>query len=416
MPVAGAIVSHTGGSEQDTTDAEGRFELFAEAGLHPVYGVFPDVYIRGSRLYISFSARTETDIEFYSMAGRKIMDFGTLIFEQGRHEVDCSHFFPAGSGTASGFLRIRTGNSTRVFRILQFSTGDGTEISLGSSVSAPLAKSTAAAQSGQIDVTKELLEDTTVDFAARDEDVGDIILRYPERITGVGAPPVYGAEVLFDGTRESLDANWQMWQSPWRIDQGLSATPVTWEMVDDPVDDGQVVSTIVTHDRKWYGREEIVTKKDYHDFQVHVEFNLAPGANSGVYLQNRYEIQVTDGGGVGHLYGEVDRTSDEYTGANNWNAYDITFRSARWDGDTRTKKAMLTMWWNGVRVHQNIEADSTHGMNFYGEEDQWFVPGGEPLGPSDQGLKFQNHGLIVRYRNIWILELDIEEEDTDFGY
>ena len=32
--------------------------------------------------------------------------------------------------------------------------------------------------------------------------------------TGVGTPPPDGATVLFDGTRETLDANWTYWDGP----------------------------------------------------------------------------------------------------------------------------------------------------------------------------------------------------------
>src|ERR1035438_5978913 len=34
------------------------------------------------------------------------------------------------------------------------------------------------------------------------------------------------------------------------------------------------------------------TKRTFHDFKLHVEFNCPPGENSGVYLRGRYEVQV----------------------------------------------------------------------------------------------------------------------------
>jgi hypothetical protein len=44
-----------------------------------------------------------------------------------------------------------------------------------------------------------------------------------------------------------------------------------------------------------YGAADIVTKKAYRDFRLHIEFLVPqPGGNSGVYLQNRYEIQIKD--------------------------------------------------------------------------------------------------------------------------
>ena len=56
---------------------------------------------------------------------------------------------------------------------------------------------------------------------------------------GVGAPPPAGAEVLFDGTRESLDANWIYWEGP----RFSSSMPIKWRIVDDPVDTGTAVMT-----------------------------------------------------------------------------------------------------------------------------------------------------------------------------
>jgi len=37
---------------------------------------------------------------------------------------------------------------------------------------------------------------------------------------------------------------------------------------------------------------ELVTDKKFEDFKLHIEFKVSPGANSGVYLRGRYEVQV----------------------------------------------------------------------------------------------------------------------------
>jgi len=51
---------------------------------------------------------------------------------------------------------------------------------------------------------------------------------------GVGAQPPPGADVLIDGTRETLDAKWTYWQGP-----GFkSSLPIKWKIVEDPVDKG----------------------------------------------------------------------------------------------------------------------------------------------------------------------------------
>src|SRR4051794_32338307 len=75
---------------------------------------------------------------------------------------------------------------------------------------------------------------------------------------GVGAAPLPGAEVVFDGSREMLDAKWTYWTGP-----GFkSALPIKWPIVADPVDKGTVVQTDdpVAAGGK-YGAADIVTKK-----------------------------------------------------------------------------------------------------------------------------------------------------------
>ena len=115
---------------------------------------------------------------------------------------------------------------------------------------------------------------------------------------GVGAKPIEGAEMLLDGSREMLDQKWKYWEGP-----GFkSAMPIKWKIVDDPVDGGTAVMTddpAAAGGR--FGAADIVTKKEYRDFRLHIELLIMnPGGNSGVYLQNRHEIQVLDGDNTPH--------------------------------------------------------------------------------------------------------------------
>ncbi|MFC1584717.1 DUF1080 domain-containing protein [Fibrobacterota bacterium] len=416
LPVEGAVVTQVGGQELDTTDTEGRFELFAQAGNGPLSQAFPVPFIKGNELFLAFERETLTEIEGFDVMGNKLFSTPLRKYVKGNHRVDLSVLFPDKSRTSVGFMRLRTGDKTRIYKIIQFSTADEPELKV--SPGWALGKPSAATQAGQIELTKELLQDKTVNYTETTDDLGDIVMEYPPRDPGLGAVPIYGAQVLFDGTETTLEENWEMWQSPWRIENSLEATPITWIWLDDPNGDERVIGSGELHNTDYYGRQDLVTRNDYRDFQVHVEFAVLSGSNSGVYLQNRYEIQIMDGGGVGHLYSEANRTSNEYSGTGEWNAYDITFRAARWDGDNRTQLALLSMYWNGVKVHENVEADQSYGQDYGG--DIGLVLGGEPVGPSDEGLKLQNHGSdngeMVLYRNIWLLELDIEEQDTDFGY
>ena len=61
-------------------------------------------------------------------------------------------------------------------------------------------------------------------------------LRKMPQGVGVGAEPIEGAEVIFDGTREMLDEKWTYWKGP----RFSSSLPIKWKIVDDPVDEGTV--------------------------------------------------------------------------------------------------------------------------------------------------------------------------------
>src|SRR5688572_20267216 len=145
---------------------------------------------------------------------------------------------------------------------------------------------------------------------------------------GVGAKPVRGAELYLDGSRKMLDDKWTYWQGP----RFAGALPIKWTIVKDPVDNGSAVnSNDPTAAGGKYGSADIVTKKEFRDFRAHVEFLIMKeGGNSGVYLQNRYEIQVLDGDstkhGLGAIINETGSPYYAYNGLGKWNAYDILFR------------------------------------------------------------------------------------------
>ena len=235
-----------------------------------------------------------------------------------------------------------------------------------------------------------------------------------DKAIGVGAKPEAGAETIIDGTRETLDAKWIYWEGP-----GFkSSMPIKWQIVADPVDKGTVV---MTDDRAAdggkYGAADIVTKKPYRDFRLHIEFNIMkPRGNSGVYLQNRYEIQVMEGDrtkhGLGAVINETDSPYDCFAGVGKWNAYDIVFRAARFKDGKLVEKPLVTMYFNGKKVHHNVAINQVWGGPNSGVDGG--NDGGKGITDTPQGLKLQCEGHDVRYRNAWIKELDIKEPNTDF--
>ncbi|MCC7374508.1 MAG: DUF1080 domain-containing protein [Verrucomicrobiales bacterium] len=232
---------------------------------------------------------------------------------------------------------------------------------------------------------------------------------------GVGAKAPKGADVVIDGTRQTLDDKWTYWQGP-----GFkSSLPIKWKIVDDPVDPGTVVMTDdpAAAGGK-YGAADLVTKKAYRDFRLHIEFLIMkPGGNSGVYLQNRYEIQVLDGDktshGMGAVINETPSPYHAYHGVGKWNAYDIVFRAARFKDGQRVEKAMVTMYFNGIKVHDRQTISQVWGGPNSGIDGG--IDGGKGITDIPGGLKLQAEGHDVRYRNTWIQELDLKAPDTDFG-
>ena len=231
---------------------------------------------------------------------------------------------------------------------------------------------------------------------------------------GVGTKPQKGAELYLDGSRKMLDEKWTYWKGP----RFAGTLPIKWTIEKDPVDQGTAVNANdPTAAGGKYGTADIVTKKEFRDFRAHVEFLIVkPGGNSGVYLQNRYEIQVLDGDstkhGLGAIINETESPYYAYNGIGKWNAYDIVFRAARFKDGKLTEKAMATVYLNGKKVHTNHSISQVWGgpnSGIDGGND-----GGKGITDVPGGLKLQAEGHDVLYRNVWIKELDLKKADTDF--
>jgi Domain of Unknown Function (DUF1080)/PA14 domain/Carbohydrate binding module (family 35) len=187
--------------------------------------------------------------------------------------------------------------------------------------------------------------------------------------------------VLFDGT--GLDA--------WEARAGGAAT---W-----PIADGSLESL----------GGDIRTKQKFGDVRLHVEW-LEPTyppevtgqqrGNSGVFLQERYEVQVLESFGKpaainegGSVYNKRAPDVNAATASNTWQTYDITFRAARFDSaGNKTANARITLVWNGVTVHNNVEINGGTGDNL-------------PEDATLQSIRLQDHGdagANPRFRNIWL--------------
>lgn len=109
------------------------------------------------------------------------------------------------------------------------------------------------------------------------------------------------------------------------------------------------------------------------------------GGNSGVYLQNRYEIQVLDGDTTSHgmaaVINETPSPYYAYNGVGKWNAYDIMFRAARFKDGKLVEKPLVTIYFNGKKVHKNQRISQVWGGPNSGIDGEMMVAKGSRIRP-----------------------------------
>ena len=154
----------------------------------------------------------------------------------------------------------------------------------------------------------------------------------------------------------------------------------------------------------------IVSKRRFTDHKLHIEFRLPlmadkrgqARANSGVYVQGRYELQILDSYGLeardnecGGIYKVAQPDVNMCAPPLQWQTYDITFHAPRFDGSgNKTKDAVMTVLHNGVPIHEDLilPAPTPGGVDYDAKK-----PG---------GVYLQDHGNPLWFRNIWAVELD----------
>jgi hypothetical protein len=167
------------------------------------------------------------------------------------------------------------------------------------------------------------------------------------------------------------------------------------------------------------GSGAIATKDRFGDVQLHLEFatpSPARGAsqdraNSGVFLMGLFETQILDSfenatypdGQAGAIYGQWPPLVNAVRSPGAWQTYDIVFETPRMEGAKLVRPATLTVFLNGVLLHNRKEA---LGPTVYRMVPQ-YVPGA-PDGP----IVLQDHGHPVRFRNIWLRRLGGYDQAT----
>lgn len=158
---------------------------------------------------------------------------------------------------------------------------------------------------------------------------------------------------------------------------------------------------------------DIVSKQEFGDCQLHVEW-AAPSVvkgesqgrgNSGIFLLGHYEVQVLDSyqnktyfhGQAGSIYKQYPPLVNAVRKPGEWQSYDIIFSAPEFNEiGLPVKRARATVLLNGVLVQNNVEIQ---GETSHDRAPHYIVI------PTKAGLKLQDHGDLIRFRNIWVRPL-----------
>ena len=164
------------------------------------------------------------------------------------------------------------------------------------------------------------------------------------------------------------------------------------------------------------GAGDIQTIDKFGDCQLHLEWsapdaiNLDEGqmrGNSGIFFQNRYELQVLDSynnrtyrnGQAGSIYKQAIPLLNACKHTGEWQSYDIVWKAPRFTKKGKLKSpASVNAFQNGVLVQDNFQLK---GETMYIGKPSYKAHGAT-------SIKLQDHGdpsEPISFRNIWVREL-----------
>jgi hypothetical protein len=200
----------------------------------------------------------------------------------------------------------------------------------------------------------------------------------------MGMVPPDNALVLFDGT------NFDQWQNP----KG-------WELLEGGV-------MMVTPKG-----EQLKSKQQFKSVQLHVEFRLPSmprsrgqgRGNSGVFVQDVYEVQVLDSFGLEGYYNECGALYKVSAPRVNaclppleWQTYDITYHASQYAGNgDLIALPRITVLHNGILIQDDREMPQ---ITAWKEVERLAPPPREP-----GHIILQAHGNYVQFRNVFLTEL-----------
>lgn len=205
------------------------------------------------------------------------------------------------------------------------------------------------------------------------------------------APPSDAIVLLGDDLSE-----WVAWDG--KIHDEHGSIPPGWEVADGVV-------TVAP------GEGGIRTKRNFGSVQLHLEWRAPPmegsgqlKGNSGVFLQQRYEVQILDSyqnrtysnGQAASVYKQHIPLVNAARPPGEWQSYDIVFEAPEFDANGKlVGPAYVTLLHNGVLVQNRVKLE---GATVYRGQPSYEAHGDSPLA-------LQDHGDRVSFRNIWVRNL-----------
>jgi len=171
------------------------------------------------------------------------------------------------------------------------------------------------------------------------------------------------------------------------VDAGMAALDGTWEVMSNAYNGWSLKDGILSNrvaEEKKHGTNLRTVAKNFEDFNLKTEVNMAKGGNSGIYLRGIYEIQMADTYGrpvdchnMCALYGRITPSVAAEKPAGEWQTVDITLCDRH-----------VTVILNGQKIIDNQPVLGCTGGAITSDE---FVPG---------PIYLQGDHTDVSYRNM----------------
>ena len=145
----------------------------------------------------------------------------------------------------------------------------------------------------------------------------------------------------------------------------------------------------------------LLSDETHGDCELHAEFLIAQGTNSGIFFQGQYELQILECFGkkdselefrhTGGIYKTAAPRKNASKAPGEWQTFDVVFRAPRFDADgKKTADArFVKVQHNSVLIHEDVDVKGPNsGQSLAGDE--------KPRGP----LMLQGTQSPVAFRNL----------------